>query len=141
VQLVLREDALCFGAKDCQLARKGNKWRCMACTTLDESDAFKNGDNPEDNVFGCSNCGSSTAWQLERCDTCPRNQVVKMRMESPQWPVLVRALDLEKLTTDFSVNWSDVDAKEAEALQILKQERARLQSEQFKKQQEQMNGR
>jgi hypothetical protein len=111
----------------------------MECHTLDTSDTFTNGVVPDDeNRYGCEICGADRAWQLERCETCPRNRFVKIRMNSELWPLLERAIDLEKHTNTFSVDWGDVDALEAEALDILKHERARLQSEQFKKDQERM---
>jgi hypothetical protein len=139
---VLREETLCFGAKDCQRAMAENKQRCMKCKTLDTSGFFDKGFIPgPDDKIACDTCGEWRAWQLERCAECPRNKLVKLRMTHEHWPLLMRVVELEKNTNVFAVDWGDIDSIDAEALQIWRHERARHEAEQFKKQQEQLNGR
>ncbi len=77
----------------------------------------------------CPTCG---AWQftVKRCGHCKLDDLDHVRRHSPAGALFERIVELEFDVAHFHVPWHEVTAEEVRGLQILKEERDRLQREQ-----------
>ena len=80
----------------------------------------------------CPQCGSRQ-YVVNRCDSCPVNELEHVRAHSAAGRLFERVLELEFACDNFSVPWADVTAEEVKGLQILKDERDRFQRERNKR--------
>ena len=77
----------------------------------------------------CPSCGKH-GFTINRCPTCPLDDLDHVRSTSAAGQLLERVFHLEFVTTNFSMDWGLVSAEEVQGLRALKEERDRWQAEQ-----------
>ena len=76
----------------------------------------------------CPECGERV-YRVERCSDCPVGELEHVRSHSRAGRLVDRILQLEFDSKYFSVPWSEVNAEEVKALEIMKDERESFKAE------------
>lgn len=128
--LSIQHGGVCDGA---EAGKPESEWGRPGCNFANSVVCQKCGVRwtPDDTKYPgkCPQCAEAFAIAVERCASCPLDELDRRRAASLAGQLLEHVLVLDRLVQDLQVPWTDINVEEYDALTALRDERNKFEVE------------